>query len=189
LRLEVKHWVAAAVKGGEERRIACDLSDGYSIECYHPTISKWRKLPKHEAAKQGRSRALFSFPLLPGYLFVAAQDDESLSRLLRTKHVYGVVRTSAGPCYARDSEIQILRALEIEYNSNNPAELTAFEVVAAKLKELVQAHLQGKQLKLVSGPFEGLLATLRSSSAAKMQVGLTLNGKNITTSFDSVEVA
>jgi len=189
LRLEGKHWVAAVVKGGEEIRIACDLSDGYSIECYNPTISKWRKLPKHEAAKQGRSRALFSFPLLPGYLFVASQDDESLSRLLRTKHVYGVVRTSAGPCYARDCEIQILRKLEIQYNSSKPIELTAFEVVAAKLSELSQAHLQGKQLRLISGPFEGLLATLLSSSVSKMQVGLTLNGKNITTSLDSVEVA
>lgn len=189
MKPEDKHWVAAVVKGGEELRIACDLSIGYSIPCYCPKISRWRKLPKHESAKQGRSRALFSSPLLPGYLFVSVQCDESLSRLLRTKNVYGVVRTSAGPCYARDCEIQALRELESQYNANKPSELNAFDFVAAKLSELVNAHLQGKHLRLISGPFEGLIATLRNSSVSKMQVGLTLNGKNITTSFDAVEVA
>jgi len=152
-------------------------------------VHKWRKLAKHEAAKKGRSRELFSFALLPGYLFVSAQCDESLSRLLLTKHVYGVVRTSAGPCYAQDYEIQVLRDLEAEFDSNRPTELSAFEVVAAKLSGLVQAHLQGKRLKLVSGPFEGLLATFRNSSAHKLEVGLTLNGKSITASLDSVEIA
>jgi len=189
LTRDSKHWVAAVVKGGEERRIACHLSENHSIECYHPTIVKWRKLPKHEAVKQGRNRALFSFPLLPGYLFVAAHDNQDLSDLLRSKNVYGVVRTSSGPCYARDSEIQILRKLEAEYGSVKHVEPTLFETISAKLAELAQAHQQGRHLRLTSGPFEGLLATLRNSSVANGQVGLSLNGKNVTAPIDSVEVA
>lgn len=104
-------WVVATVRDGSEMALADELLS-VDIQAYCPIHQRWRKLPRHLARKTGKSRELIKDALLTGYLFVLIETSEDLATVHACKDVFGFVRTTAGPCFARASDIEALKEIE-----------------------------------------------------------------------------
>ena len=123
---------------------------------------RWRKLPKHIARKTGKSRELVSDALLLGYIFVRVDDESDLAILHGVKDVFGHVRTSSGPCFAREKDINDL--MEAEASGVHDAKLRAKHVRPRQKLEAMQQVLAtmdlsdvlGRTIRLTKGPFSGL---------------------------------
>lgn len=123
---------------------------------------RWRKLPKHVARKTGKSRELVQDALLLGYIFVRVDGESDLATLHGFKDVFGHVRTSSGPCFAREKDINDL--MEAEASGVHDAKLRAKHVRPRKSLEAMQQVLAtmdlsdvlGRKVRLTKGPFSGL---------------------------------
>ena len=123
---------------------------------------RWRKLPKHVARKTGKSRELVQDALLLGYIFVRVDDESDLAILHGVKDVFGHVRTSSGPCFAREQDIHDLMVAEA--SGVHDAKLRAKHVKPRQSLEAMQKVLAkmdlsdvlGRTIRLTKGPFSGL---------------------------------
>lgn len=162
----MQRWLVAMVYDGGELALAASLHADHGIEAYAPAHRRWRKLAKHVARKEGRTRELVTDALLQGYLFVKLDmsDNFDLSRLLKVKGVFGVISTIHGPCFARDADIEAMR--EIERSGVHDAKLRAVHVrkpvaqiseqVRERLSALSLTDIVGKVVRLAEGPFKGM---------------------------------
>lgn len=120
---------------------------------------RWRKLPKHVARKTGKSRELVQDALLLGYIFVRVDGERDLATLHGVKDVFGHIRTSSGPCFAREQDIHDLMAAEA--SGVHDAKLRAKHVRPRKSLEAMQQVLAtmdlsdvlGRNVRLTKGPF------------------------------------
>lgn len=159
-------WVVAIVKDGAELDLAASLSADLSLEAYAPAYRHWRKLAKHVARREGRTRELVVAALLTGYLFVKVNmaTNADILRLMEAKGVYGVISNSRGPCFARESDVEGMRAIEASGIHNVKVAASDVRKPVAKVTEEIRERLRalslvdlvGKMVRLVDGPFTGL---------------------------------
>jgi len=201
-------WVAAVVKDGSEQGLVSTLLDDHAIEAYCPLHKRWRKLPKHITRKTGKTRELITDALLTGYLFVKVETSGHLATVFGLKDVFGFVSTSAGPCFARASDIEALREIErsgihderrktkaerikaLELGSETKVEVapkSTLDAMKEKLGSMVLVDLKGKTAKLVSGPLSGYTGTIErvDGDTTTLRVGSIA----MTASLSSLELA
>lgn len=166
---------------------------GMASDTYCPTYRRWRKLPKHIIRKTGRSRELITDSMIPGYLFVNVEDSHQLADVYGHKDVHGFVSTSLGVCFARDSDIESLRELEKERASGSSAQSkrSAKQIQAEmqdKVQNLSMADIQGKMVKMKDGPLVGRVGFVMGTQGASNEVQIDIQGLNVTTKVDRVEL-
>ena len=205
-------WVAAIVRDGAEQALAFALAES-GIESYCPLHRRWRKLPKHIARKTGRTRELVTDALLTGYLFVLIEASKDLAETSASKDVFGFVKTSAGLCFARASDIEALREIERSgiHNANQstkrpqglakgaaapvsmartaaPSAAATLAAMLARLGAMSLTDLNGKCVRLSSGPFAGVAGVVERVDDFG-DVKMTLNGFGLTAALAQVELA
>lgn len=189
-------WVAAIVRDGAETALAAELPSAIRAETYCPLHKRWRCLPKHIVRKTGRNRELIVGSLIEGYLFVRIEDDAQLAAMLAFKGVYGVVRTMNGPCFAREEDIEALKAAEasgfhdakVRAKHIKPAsDKQVAESMRVALRGLTLSDIKGRKVMLTSGPFSGMSGEVTevNGDCVKVQTGAL----PITVSAGSFELA
>lgn len=188
----LQKWLVAIVKDGSELALAASLSADLGFDSYAPSYRRWRKLAKHVARKEGRTRELITDSLLLGYIFVRLDmsDNTDLAALLKVKGVYGVISNLRGPCYARDSDVESLRA--IERSGIHDAKPRAagvrriVEVVVpaspkqvadamrSRLENLNLVDMIGKVVSLTSGPFSGMCGKVAEVRGDHAKIDLSM---------------
>lgn len=164
-------WVVAMVKDGAELALAASLSADLGIEAYTPAHRRWRKLAKHVARREGRTRELVVDALLTGYLFakVNMTDNRDIARLLEVKGVYGLIGTSRGPCFAREQDVEAMRLLEasgvhdvkVRASDVRKPAASVTEELRKRLHAMSLIDLVGKVVCIIEGPFKGLCADVQ----------------------------
>ena len=123
---------------------------------------RWRKLPKHVARKTGKSRELVQDALLLGYIFVRVDGERDLATLHGVKDVFGHVRTSSGPCFAREQDIHDLMVAEAsgvhdaKLRAKHVRPRQSLEAMQKVLAKMDLSDVLGRTIRLTKGPFSGL---------------------------------
>lgn len=153
-------WIAASVKDGEETAVAAKIVESLGFESYCPQHSRWRKLPRHLARKEGRTRVLVRDALIPGYVFARVSRTEDIADVFGLKHVFGFVCTSSGPCFARDEVIDELRRTEQSGEFDVKPKIRV-ERMRQQVARLEMKDYAGKTVRLTNGPFAGLVGEVK----------------------------
>lgn len=158
-------WIVLSVLSGSEMKTASGITESGLFECYCPTRKTWLRLPRHIAKKEGRSRRLIESPLLNGYVFGKVQyEDLDLFRLkLKFKELFGPMRSIAGNVYARDEDVETLKALQSQgrFDADNDSK--------SDLKMRVEDYV-GRSVMVISGLFEGLEGEVVSAKGNTVQI-------------------
>lgn len=160
-------WIAASVKDGEEVNVAKKIVETLGFESYCPMHSRWRKLPRHLARKEGRTRVLVRDALIPGYVFARVNTTEDIADVFGLKHVFGFVCTSYGPCFANDDVIDGLRKTE-QSGEFDVKPKVRIERMRQQIAKLEMKDFAGKTVRLINGPFSGLVGEVKKVQGGEL---------------------
>jgi len=128
-------WLALATHAHRERAAEENLRrQGYATYC--PMIQK--------SVRHARKTQLVLRPLFPGYLFAGVAPDASWKSMHSTIGVRRVISNGEHPCILGNDFIAALRAREL----------------GGVIVKPVQPYQIGQQVRLTSGAFDGLVATI-----------------------------
>lgn len=128
-------WVAVATHPHKEKIAVDNLSrQGYQTYC-----PMFRRTVRHARVAQDVLR-----PLFPGYVFAAPQDGTSWKSMHSTFGVRRVVQFGSRPCFLSNDFVEALRQREVDGAVVRPS----------------QPYAIGQEVQLISGAFDGLIATI-----------------------------
>ncbi len=166
--------------------MAEELSTSHSLTSYCPSYTRWRRLPRHAARKQGRSRELVTDALLPGYVFVEVAGMADLREALSLDSVFGFISVAGDVCYARDADVEEIREAEASgiHNAkkrfrNNERKPTAAELLLEHIRQIFDASLCGASAEISDGPFKGKVGAVESVDRKSGRALLSVNGLSI----------
>ena len=161
-------WYALYTRARHEKRVDSWLRER-GLESYLPLVPRLREW--HDRKK------IVEFPMFPSYVF-AHLSRESLTVALRSPGVATVVRSDGRPVPVPSEEIENVRRF---------ARALAESGEDAVLKPLVTA---GQEVRVVSGPFEGVRGTVLEQRARRaiiqVGVGVIHQGLRIELGVDSL---
>jgi transcription antitermination factor NusG len=190
-------WAVANLRYDCEEAVASSLQ-GNGISTYLPMHVRWRKLPKHEARKQGVTRELVSSALIPGYLFVEVQTSYDIAATFGHKDVFGFISTRHGICFIKDEDIESLREAEaskvhdakqkkLAVKAEAPAVIQVICPVREKLKSMGLGSLMGQSIILSSGPFAGQTGTVSKDEG--LSVSVDIMSMKVTAPLSQIQLA
>lgn len=128
-------WLALATHAHRERAAEENLRrQGYATYC--PVIQK--------SVRHARKSQLVLRPLFPGYIFAGVAPDASWKTMHSTIGVRRVICNGERPCILGSDFVAALRAREL----------------GGVIVKPVHPYQQGQQVRLTSGAFGGLVATI-----------------------------
>lgn len=153
-------WICLRSKPKKEHALARALREDPLIEAFCPRIRFRRNTV--------RGLVWFQEALFPGYLFVLLDPPRDLRRVSSTQGAIGPVRFSTGVATIPAS---VIAGLKQSYAEAPDEPLT-----------LPDSIVEGQQLHLVDGPFQGLLCTVKSYFPSRQRVEILLEflGQTIT---------
>ena len=146
--LRSSRWFAVQAKPRQEEIARAHL-EGRGIEPYLPL---WR-----EKLIRGRRKVQVLRPLFPGYLFARFDPQRSLDRVRWCVGVQRLVGSSEGPIPLPEGVVEAIRRR------------------AGRQGYLVRRFRAGERVKIRTGPFQGFVAVVQSSSSDKERVQVLLD--------------
>lgn len=135
-------WVAVTSTPAAQRRV-CYALGALRIDCFAPAECAWRQ---HRNAKRVR----IAEPLFAGYTFARAEACQ-VGEILDIEGVRGVLRSTTGkPFTVPDAVIEALR---------QSANCGLFD------RTKVPPFANGEPVRILEGPFAGMLAKVKSATA------------------------
>ncbi|MGE5681387.1 MAG: UpxY family transcription antiterminator [Bacillota bacterium] len=151
----IKNWFALYTKPKHEFKAAEQLSDT-GIEYYLPAIIKIKQWSDRKKK--------ISEPLIRGYIFIKANEKERILALQQSAMVR-CVTFNGKPATIPDWQIENLK---IMLSTNEDVSLT----------EVIQS---GTKVKIISGPFEGVIGVVNETSAGKtLSISIDLLKRSVT---------
>lgn len=150
-----KNWFALYTKPKHEFKAAEQLTD-IGIEYYLPTVTKIKQWSDRKKK--------ITEPLIHGYIFIKVSEKERIIALQQNAMVR-CVTFNGRPASIPDWQIENLKIM-----------LSTNEDVA--LSEIIQS---GTKVKIISGPFEGVIGVVNETSAGKtLSISIDLLKRSVT---------
>ncbi|MDP4172682.1 MAG: UpxY family transcription antiterminator [Bacteroidota bacterium] len=150
-----KNWFALYTKPKHEFKAAEQLND-IEIEYYLPTIIKIKQWSDRKKK--------VTEPLIHGYIFIKANEKERILALQQNSMVR-CVTFNGKPASIPDWQIENLK---IMLSTNEDLSLT----------EIIQS---GTKVKIISGPFEGVIGVVNETSSGKtLSISIDLLKRSVT---------
>lgn len=158
-------WYVVFTKARQEQT-ALENLQRQGFHAYLPRIGKWTRQRGPEGGWTCTTQ-----PMFPRYLFVQpTAQQQSLAPVRSTRGALWVVRFGDAPPTASDSLVEALRRVEAD-TAEPPSPIRA-----------------GSRVKVVSGPLAGLEGLVTASAARRVELLLTLLGRDSTVALDTDSV-
>jgi transcription antitermination factor NusG len=152
-----KRWWALHTKPSAEKAVAAALTSR-SIDHYLPLVEI-----HHTYAK---SRATFSKPLFPGYVFLLGTDEDRLLAL-QTNRLVNVLHVPDQQRFCSE-----LESVRVALTSGNPVRIYA-------------ALREGTRVRVTAGPLRGMEGVVeRIGSRARIYASISVLGQSVTLEID-----
>lgn len=159
-----RNWAALVIRFGCEAEVEKEFRL-VGVDYFSPKHTKWRKLPKHRARKEGRTRELVVTELTPGYIFIRGTAAGIAAIVNSHRYIVDIVRIGEDVCWARDGEMDAFRQAcesglfdDIQKQAEPKQEVKPVEPV--EIPRDLQSFLN-KFVKVKTGPLKGLTGRVK----------------------------